>query len=153
MHPLYEEHADVEKPDSRMIMNHDRTEETAHTIQPDSSRRREFEQQPYQTKLKTTIAINNQPATYKKFCQTFDENGVPKCVSMHNKKRKVYNSAKVSRYMHRCIFVCTLKSIHVSCYITRHGLSIMKICHLMRSSWLLPLEKRWCLNSVRKLKG
>jgi hypothetical protein len=35
------------------------------------------------------------PATYKKFCQAVDENGVPKCVSMRNKKRKVYNSAKV----------------------------------------------------------
>jgi hypothetical protein len=36
------------------------------------------------------------PATYKKFCQTLDANGVPKCVAMHNKKkRKVYNSAKV----------------------------------------------------------
>ena len=35
------------------------------------------------------------PATYKKFCLTLDDNGVPKCVSMHNKKRRVYNSAKV----------------------------------------------------------
>jgi len=36
------------------------------------------------------------PATYKKFCQTLDENGIPKCVSMRNKKRRIYNSAKVS---------------------------------------------------------
>ena len=37
------------------------------------------------------------PATYKKFCQTLDENGTPKCIAMRNKKRKVYNSAKVRR--------------------------------------------------------
>ena len=35
------------------------------------------------------------PATYKKFCLAVDENGVPKCVAMRNKKRKVYNSAKI----------------------------------------------------------
>ena len=35
------------------------------------------------------------PATYKKFCQTLDENGVPKCIAMRNKKRRVYNSAKI----------------------------------------------------------
>ncbi len=34
------------------------------------------------------------PATYKKFCQSLDENGVPKCMAK-NKKRRVYNSAKV----------------------------------------------------------
>jgi len=39
------------------------------------------------------------PATYKKFCQTLDENGVPKCIAMRNKKkRKVYNSAKVRMF-------------------------------------------------------
>ena len=37
------------------------------------------------------------PATYKKFCQTLDENGTPKCIAMRNKKRKVYNSAKVRK--------------------------------------------------------
>ena len=35
------------------------------------------------------------PATYKKFCLAVDENGVPKCVAMRNKKRKIYNSAKI----------------------------------------------------------
>ncbi len=35
------------------------------------------------------------PATHKRFCQAFDESGVPKCIAMRNKKRKVYNSAKV----------------------------------------------------------
>jgi hypothetical protein len=34
------------------------------------------------------------PATYKKFCQNLDENGVPKCMAK-NKKRRVYNSAKI----------------------------------------------------------
>ncbi len=35
------------------------------------------------------------PATHERFCQIFDNNGVPKCIAMRNKKRKVYNSAKV----------------------------------------------------------
>lgn len=39
------------------------------------------------------------PETYKKFCQKVDENGVPKCLSMGKKKRKVYNSAKVSSFV------------------------------------------------------
>jgi hypothetical protein len=36
------------------------------------------------------------PETFRRFCQKVDENGVPKCLSMRNKKRKVFNSAKVS---------------------------------------------------------
>jgi len=55
------------------------------------------------------------PATYKKFCQTLDENGVPKCVAMRNKKkRKVYNSAKVRM----SIYVITKRTL--SCF---HSLS------------------------------
>lgn len=41
------------------------------------------------------------PETFKKFCQKVDENGVPKCLSMRNKKRKVFNSAKVSFFLNR----------------------------------------------------
>ncbi len=35
------------------------------------------------------------PATYEKFCNKLDENGNPKCLRLGNKKRKVFNSAKV----------------------------------------------------------
>ncbi len=35
------------------------------------------------------------PATYLKFCGALDEEGNPKCLSLKNKKRKVFNSAKV----------------------------------------------------------
>jgi hypothetical protein len=34
------------------------------------------------------------PATYQKFCQALNEDGVPKCIAK-NKKRRVYNSARV----------------------------------------------------------
>lgn len=36
------------------------------------------------------------PETSKRFCQTLDENGDPKCLRLGAKKRKAYNSAKVS---------------------------------------------------------
>ena len=35
------------------------------------------------------------PETSKKFCQTFDEEGNPKCLRLKHKKRKAFNSAKV----------------------------------------------------------
>ena len=35
------------------------------------------------------------PATYKKFCQAVDGEGNPKCLSLRNNKRKIFNSAKV----------------------------------------------------------
>ena len=44
------------------------------------------------------------PATYQKFCQALDEQGNPKCLSLRNKKRKVFNSAKV----------CSSKNLSVS---------------------------------------
>lgn len=36
------------------------------------------------------------PKTYEKFCTRLDEKGLPMCMSIRNKKRKVFNSAKVS---------------------------------------------------------
>ena len=35
------------------------------------------------------------PATHERFCKTLNANGIPKCVAMRSKKRKVYNAAKV----------------------------------------------------------
>lgn len=54
------------------------------------------------------------PATYKKFCQTLDENGVPKCVSMRNKKRKIYNSAKVRIIFESPTNTCCVSSVNLT---------------------------------------
>lgn len=43
------------------------------------------------------------PATHERFCKTFDANGIPKCVSMRSKKRKVYNAAKVRGSLCVCL--------------------------------------------------
>ena len=41
------------------------------------------------------------PERSKKFCQTLDEEGNPKCLALLNKKkRKVYNSAKVNTVLY-----------------------------------------------------
>ena len=42
------------------------------------------------------------PSTSKKLCQSFDENGIPKCLSLGTRKRQVFNSAKVSDTCFRC---------------------------------------------------
>ena len=37
------------------------------------------------------------PPTFKRICQTYDNDGVLKCVKMYKKKRKVFSSAKVRK--------------------------------------------------------
>ncbi len=53
------------------------------------------------------------PPTFKRICQTYDDDGVLKCVKMYKNKRKVFSSAKVRKFTRH-----TLSFFHIYARLT-----------------------------------